>query len=87
MGWSAMACGCAGRAGERSWKGSVAPLAGGAGQLQILNRRAGGAPYHSVLTEDLGLLQAGPCPCGRPGRRFELLGRLAKAEVRGCANV
>jgi hypothetical protein len=57
------------------------------GQLQLMNLLARGAPYHSVLTEDLGRRVPGPCPCGRGDRRFELLGRIPKAEVRGCANV
>jgi hypothetical protein len=57
------------------------------GLLQLLNVLAHGAPYHSVLTEDLGRLYPGPCPCGRSGRRFELLGRVPRAELRGCANV
>ena len=67
------------------WTGAA--LAEAEGQLQLLNVLALGAPYHSVLTEDLGRLLPGPCPCGRSGRRFELIGRVAKAEVRGCANV
>ncbi len=57
------------------------------GQLQMMNTLARGAPYHSVLTEDLGRIVSGPCACGRSGKRFELLGRVPKAEVRGCANV
>jgi len=57
------------------------------GMLQLINTLAWGAPYHSVLTEDLGRLIPGVCPCGRSGRRFELLGRVPKTEVRGCANV
>ncbi len=57
------------------------------GQLQLLNLLAWGAPYHNVLTEDLGRLAPGECPCGRQGKRFEFLGRMPKAEVRGCANV
>lgn len=57
------------------------------GQLQLLNSLAYGAPYHSVYTEDLGRIVADPCPCGRCGNRFELIGRVPKAEVRGCANV
>ncbi|HEX6095544.1 MAG TPA: hypothetical protein VF432_04390 [Thermoanaerobaculia bacterium] len=57
------------------------------GLLQLMNPFPRGAPSHSVLTEDLGRLVAGDCPCGRKGRRFELIGRLPKAEVRGCANV
>lgn len=57
------------------------------GMLQLLNTLAWGAPYHCVLTEDVGKLLAGPCPCGRAGRTFDLLGRVPNAEVRGCANV
>lgn len=67
------------------WTGSV--LTEGQGQLQLLNVLAHGSPYHSVLTEDLGRLLAGPCPCGRSGKGLELLGRIPRAEVRGCANV
>lgn len=62
-------------------------LVGSPGQLQLLNVLAWGAPYHSVLTEDVGTIVPGVCGCGRSGKRFELHGRLAKAEVRGCANV
>ncbi len=57
------------------------------GQLALMNCLAKGAPYHSVLTEDLGRIIPGDCPCGRSGKRFELLGRIPKAELRGCANV
>lgn len=62
-------------------------LLGPPGQLQLMNVLALGAPYHSILTEDLGRIVSGACPCGRSGKRFELLGRLPQAEVRGCANV
>jgi len=62
-------------------------LVGSPGQIQLINALAWGAPYHSVLTEDQGIIEPGPCPCGRSGRRFNLLGRLPRAEVRGCANV
>jgi hypothetical protein len=65
---------------------TLAP-AHGAGMLQLMNVLALGAPYHSVLTEDLGRIAEGECPCGRGGKRFELLGRIPKAETRGCANV
>jgi hypothetical protein len=57
------------------------------GMLQLMNTLAYGAPYHNVLTEDMGRLAAGPCPCGLPGTRFELLGRVPRAEARGCASV
>jgi hypothetical protein len=62
-------------------------LHGEEGLLQLLNPLARGVPSHSVLTEDVGRVVAGDCPCGRTGRRFELIGRLPKAEIRGCANV
>jgi len=57
------------------------------GMLQLMNVLAFGAPYHNVLTEDMGRIVEGACVCGREGHRFELLGRIPKAEVRGCANV
>ena len=63
------------------------PVADGqGGVLELANLLAWGAPYHHVVTEDLGRIEPGPCPCGRSGPRFELLGRIPKAEVRGCAN-
>jgi hypothetical protein len=66
---------------------TLASLTGEVGQLQLQNALAWGAPYHSVLTEDLGRITAGRCSCGRSGPRFELLGRVPRAEVRGCGNV
>jgi hypothetical protein len=57
------------------------------GLLQLINVLAHGAPYHSVLTEDLGQRLDGACPCGRTGPRFTLLGRVPRAELRGCASV
>jgi hypothetical protein len=57
------------------------------GQLQLMNAISWGAPYHNVLTEDLGRLIPGGCNCGRAGTVFELIGRLPKSELRGCANV
>lgn len=66
---------------------TLAPLTGTSGLLQLMNGLAWGAPYHNVLSEDLGTLVEGPCPCGRLGQRFHLIGRVPKAEVRGCANV
>jgi hypothetical protein len=61
--------------------------AGEIGVLQLLNVLALGAPYHSVLSEDLGRLTDGPCTCGRAGRTFVLEGRVPKTEPRGCSNV
>jgi hypothetical protein len=56
------------------------------GLLQLLNPLAKGAPYHSVLTEDLAKRVSGLCACGRSGEAFELIGRLPKSEARGCAD-
>jgi len=67
---------------------TLQPLTDAAGMIQLMNPLAFGAPYHNVLTEDVGRPAGdGPCACGRVGQRFELLGRMPKAEVRGCANV
>jgi hypothetical protein len=68
-----------------SW--TLQALTSGDGQLQLMNSLSFSSPCHSVLTEDMGRLLPGECPCGRKGKRFELLGRVPKAEVRGCANV
>lgn len=68
-----------------SWTGEV--LETGEGQLQLLNAITYGTPCHSVLTEDMGRLLSGTCRCGREGKGFELIGRVPKAEIRGCSNV
>jgi hypothetical protein len=66
---------------------TLEPLESVDGQLQLINLLAWGAPYHNVLTEDIGRIVPGDCVCGRKGKRFEFVGRIPKAEVRGCANV
>jgi len=66
---------------------TLGSLATEPGMLELMHPFALGAPYHAVLTEDMGRLVPGPCRCGRRGKRFELLGRMARAELRGCANV
>ena len=66
---------------------TLEPIFDKPGQIQLLNVISFGAPYHSVLTEDVGRIEPGDCPCGRLGKRFELIGRLPKSEIRGCANV
>ena len=64
---------------------TLEPIYDRPGQLQFLNLLSYGSPYHSVLTEDLGIIDSADRE--RPIKRFKLLGRLPKAEVRGCANV
>ena len=40
-----------------------------------------------LLTEDEGrILGEDDCPCGRKGKYFEILGRVKRAEVRGCSD-
>jgi len=57
------------------------------GVVQLLSLIPKSYPGHSILTEDLGkLLGADDCNCGRLGKYFEILGRVPKAEVRGCSD-
>jgi len=66
---------------------TLQPLQEGVGQLQLMNVLAHGAPYHSVLTEDMGQLFQETSSSGHTAKYFKLLGRIPKAETRGCANV
>lgn len=44
-------------------------------------------PGHRLLTEDWGRVHGeDDCPCGRPGKYFEIQGRINKAEIRGCSD-
>lgn len=57
------------------------------GLIQVVSVLPHSYPGHSLLTEDLGVLTGeDDCPCGRLGRTFKVLGRLPKAEVRGCSD-
>jgi hypothetical protein len=61
--------------------------AGQQGLLQVLSTIPTSYPGHSLLTEDLGRIKGNDdCPCGRQGKYFEVLGRLPKAEIRGCSD-
>ena len=44
-------------------------------------------PGNAVLTDDLGVAVPGECEYGRSGRRFKIIGRLKKAEIRGCGDI
>lgn len=60
---------------------------GEAGIVQTLSVLPKSYPGHSLLTEDEGvLLGEDDCPCGRKGKYFKILGRLPKAELRGCSD-
>lgn len=57
------------------------------GLIQVLSVLPRSYPGHSLLTEDRGvLLGEDDCPCGRMGRYFQVLGRIPKAEIRGCSD-
>jgi len=44
-------------------------------------------PGHVILTEDQGVVHGiDDCECGRKGTYFSIIGRLPKAEVRGCSD-
>jgi hypothetical protein len=58
------------------------------GILQVLSLIPLSYPGHSLLTEDLGIIHAIDSPsCGRYGKAFSVLGRLPRAEMRGCSDV
>lgn len=44
-------------------------------------------PGNAVLTDDLGIIDADSCLQGRAGVRFKIVGRMKKAEVRGCGDI
>lgn len=57
------------------------------GILQVLSTIPKSYPGHSLLTEDEGvILGEDDCPCGRKGKYFKVIGRVAKAEIRGCSD-
>jgi hypothetical protein len=68
---------------------SLLPAAvGETGLLQLLNCLPLSAPNHSVLTEDLGVIELlDGCQCGRRGKAFMFQGRAPRSEVRGCSDV
>lgn len=64
----------------------VAP-SGAEGIIEVLSILPRSYPGHALLTEDAGvLLGEDDCPCGRRGKYFHVLGRLAQAEIRGCSD-
>lgn len=59
---------------------------GESGVIQVLSALPQSYPGHSILTEDLGVVHSVDEP-GRKGKRFSILGRLPKSELRGCSDV
>jgi hypothetical protein len=60
---------------------------GEAGLVEVVSVLPGSYPGHALLTEDEGrVLGEDDCPCGRKGKYFEVLGRVRRAETRGCSD-
>lgn len=57
------------------------------GMLEFITPIPHSYPGNVVLTDDIGVLEDSPCPYGRSGQRFRIVGRLKKAEVRGCGDI
>jgi hypothetical protein len=61
---------------------------GQTGVLEVLSALPRSYPGHCLLTEDLGVVHAvDSLSCGRLGKAFSVLGRIPKAELRGCSDV
>ena len=61
---------------------------GETGIVQVCSVLPTSYPGHLLLTEDLAQVVAyDGCRCGRRGVCFRFLGRVPKAEVRGCGNI
>ena len=57
------------------------------GALQFFSPIPHSYPGNVVLTDDIGFVDKQPCPYGKEGTRFKVLGRLKKAEIRGCGDI
>jgi hypothetical protein len=58
------------------------------GVIQVLSLLPLSYPGHSILTEDLGVIRGiDDSRCGRSGKYFSVLGRVPRAELRGCSDV
>jgi phenylacetate-coenzyme A ligase PaaK-like adenylate-forming protein len=60
---------------------------GEVGLIEVVSVLPGSYPGHALLTEDEGVvLGEDDCTCGRLGKYFKVLGRIKKAELRGCSD-
>lgn len=57
------------------------------GLLEFVSPLPHSYPGNVVLTDDIGMTVSGECPYHRQGTRFKVLGRLKKAEIRGCGDI
>jgi len=68
---------------------SLDPVAEGeSGILQVCSVLPSSFPGHLLLTEDIAeVVMFDGCRCGRRGIGFRFMGRVPKAELRGCGNI
>ena len=60
---------------------------GETGVIQVLSVLPLSYPGHSLMTEDLGVVHGiDDSTCGRKGKRFLVVGRVARTELRGCSD-
>lgn len=61
---------------------------GATGLLEFLTPIPHSYAGNAILTDDLGVIDPNNvCACGRSGRRFRVVGRAKRAEVRGCGDI
>jgi hypothetical protein len=61
---------------------------GQTGVVEVLSLLPRSYPGHALLTEDLGVVHAiDPLGGNRLGKSFSILGRIPRAELRGCSDV
>jgi phenylacetate-coenzyme A ligase PaaK-like adenylate-forming protein len=68
---------------------TLEPVAAGQqGLVQVCSVLPTSFPGFLVLTDDMAeIIDYEECPCGRRGTSFRFVGRVPKAEVRGCGNL
>jgi hypothetical protein len=60
---------------------------GAVGVIEVLSALPGSYPGHALLTEDLGIVHGtDDGACGRLGKRLTVIGRVPRAELRGCSD-
>ena len=57
------------------------------GLLEFITPVPHSYPGNAVLTDDLGIIDSESCKQGRAGTRFKIVGRMKKAEIRGCGDI
>lgn len=68
----------------RTWQSSGI---GEIGVVEVLSLLPLSYPGHALLTEDLGIVHGiDDCQCGQKGKYFTIIGRIPKAEIRGCSD-